>query len=85
MKAKYLIQVQTSNANMGATGWYTISGAMTMKAAKELEQDVIGAEQYAGRSRGIRIIKQDDFSKEVREWNRKAFEQSKQVTPSVIV
>lgn len=32
MKAKYLIQIQTNNANMGVTGWFTIHGAMRKAA-----------------------------------------------------
>jgi hypothetical protein len=39
MKAKYLIQTQTNNAYMGATGWFTLHGAMTKGAADELAAD----------------------------------------------
>ena len=83
MKAKYLVQVQTNNANMGATGWFTVNGAMTLKAAKDFEHDIIEAEQYANRDRAVRVIKQQDFSREVKEWNRKALEQDRKVSLSV--
>lgn len=62
MKAKYLVQVK---ANL--SGWVTVEGAMTKKAAAVLNQDFIDA----GASQ-TRVISADDFSKEHRAANHAA-------------
>ena len=63
MKAKYLIQIQTDNANMGATGWFTVSGAMTRPAADVLLQDFLAAQGVTD-NRALRVISYANFSKE---------------------
>lgn len=62
MKAKYLVQVK---ANM--SGWVTVEGAMSKKAAAMLNQDFINA----GATQ-TRVISADDFSKEHRAANHAA-------------
>jgi hypothetical protein len=71
MKAKYLIQLQTNNANMGATGWFTIHGAMTKAKAQELANDFEQARPVTD-SRAVRVISADAFTAEVRAWNHAA-------------
>ena len=63
MKAKYLIQIQTNNANMGATGWFTVSGAMTRPAADALLQDFLTAQGVTD-NRALRVISYANFSTE---------------------
>jgi hypothetical protein len=73
MKAQYLIQVTSNNDDMvGASGWFTVSGAMTKKAALELLKDFQDAETYAQRTRGLRLIKSSDYTLEVQQRNREA-------------
>jgi hypothetical protein len=71
MKAKYLIQISTGNPNLGATGWFTVSGAMTRAAADSLLQDFIAA-QSATDERALRVISYDNFTKEHRAANHAA-------------
>jgi hypothetical protein len=71
MKAKYLIQIQTANANMGATGWFTVSGAMTRAAADEIAADFRHA-RAVNDLRALRVISYTNFSKEHRASNRAA-------------
>lgn len=70
MKSKYLIQIQTNNANMGA-GWFTVSGAMTRPAADAILQDFLAA-QGATDTRALRVISYANFSKEHRAANHAA-------------
>lgn len=72
MKAKYLIQLQTNNANMGATGWFTIHGAMRKAAADEIAADFRHARPVTD-LRDVRVISADKFAAEIREYNRAAF------------
>ena len=72
MKAKYLIQLQTNNANMGATGWFTIHGAMRKAAADEIAADFRHARPVDD-TRAVRVITADKYAAEVREHNRAAF------------
>ena len=76
MKAKYLIQLQTNNANMGATGWFTIHGAMTKAKADELACDFRHARPVTD-LRAVRVITAKAFTDEVRAYNRAAFEAHK--------
>ena len=71
MKAKYLIQISTCNPNMGANGWFTVSGAMTRPAADAILQDFIAA-QSATDERALRVISQANFTKEHRAANHAA-------------
>lgn len=70
MKAKYLIQIQTANPNMGA-GWFTVSGAMTKPAANELAADFRHARAVTD-TRAVRVISYANFSKEHRAANHAA-------------
>jgi len=70
MKARYLIQIQTANANMGA-GWFTISGAMTRPAADDLAADFRHARAVTD-TRAVRVISYANFSKEHRAANHAA-------------
>ena len=72
MKARYLIQLQTNNANMGATGWFTIQGAMTKAKAEELAADFRHAKPVTD-TRAVRVISVNAFTDEVRAYNRAAF------------
>lgn len=72
MKAKYLIQLQTNNANMGATGWFTIDGAMTKSAADEKAADFRHARSVTD-TRAVRVISAAKFTEEHRAFNRAAF------------
>jgi len=72
MKAKYLIQLQTRNANMGATGWFTIEGAMTKAAADGKACDFRHARPVTD-TRAVRVISAAKFSDEIRAYNRAAF------------
>lgn len=70
MKAKYLIQIETANANMGA-GWFTVSGAMTKPAADDLAADFRHARSVTD-TRAVRVISYTNFSKEHRAANHAA-------------
>ena len=70
MKAKYLIQIQTNNANMGA-GWFTMHGAMTKAAADDLAADFRNA-RAVDDLRAVRVISYANFSKEHRAANHAA-------------
>jgi hypothetical protein len=72
MKAKYLIQLQTNNANMGATGWFSLDGAMTKTAANEKASDFRHA-RPVNDTRAVRVISAEKFAAEIREHNRAAF------------
>lgn len=71
MKAKYLIQIQTNNAYMGATGWFTIHGAMSKAAADELAADFRHARSVTD-TRAVRVISAAKFTDENRAFNRAA-------------
>lgn len=71
MKAKYLIQIQTSNANMGATGWFTIHGAMRKAIADEIAQDFRHARSVTD-TRAVRVISAVKFTEENRAINHAA-------------
>jgi hypothetical protein len=71
MKARYLIQIQTNNANMGATGWFTMHGAMTKAAADDLAADFRHARALDD-LRAVRVISYANFSKEHRAANHAA-------------
>jgi hypothetical protein len=71
MKARYLIQIQTNNANMGATGWFTVSGAMTRPAADEIAANFRHA-RAVDDLRAVRVISYVNFSKEHRAANHAA-------------
>jgi hypothetical protein len=68
MKAKYLIQIQTNNANMGATGWFTIHGAQTKTAADSLAADFRHARSVTD-TRAVRVISAVKFTEENRAVN----------------
>jgi hypothetical protein len=63
MKAKYLIQIQTNNANMGVSGWFTIHGAMRKSVADELAQDFRHARSVTD-TRAVRVISAVKFKEE---------------------
>lgn len=69
MKAKYLIQIQTSNACMGATGWFTIHGAMRKASADQLAADFRHARSVTD-TRAVRVISAAKFTEENRAFNR---------------
>jgi len=71
MKAKYLIQIQTNNAYMGATGWFTIHGAMRKAAADELAADFRHARSVTD-TRAVRVISAAKFTEENRAANHAA-------------
>jgi hypothetical protein len=71
MKVKYLIQIQTNNAYMGATNWFTVHGAMTRAKADATLQDFL-ASQSATDKRALRVISYANFSKEHGAANRAA-------------
>lgn len=71
MKAKYLIQIQTNNANMGATGWFTVHGAQTKTAADSLAADFSAARSVTD-TRAVRVISAVNFTNENRAVNRAA-------------
>lgn len=71
MKAKYLIQIQTNNANMGVTGWFTIHGAMRKAAADEIAQDFRHARSVTD-TRAVRVISAVKFTEENRTINHAA-------------
>jgi hypothetical protein len=75
MKAKYLIQVYTSNPSLTASpfGFFTISGKMTKKAAVE----ELAEFKALNEQRAMRVISQKDFQAEIREANQKAYLASK--------
>lgn len=72
MKAKYLIQIQTNNAYMGATGWFTIHGAHTKAAADSLAADFRHARSVTD-TRAVRVISAVKFTDENRATNYAAF------------
>jgi len=72
MKAKYLIQIQTNNAYMGATGWFTVHGAQTKPAADALAADFRHARSVTD-TRAVRVISAAKFTEENRAVNRAAF------------
>lgn len=72
MKAKYLVQLQTNNANMGATGWFTIDSSMTKRAADEKASDFRHARPVDD-LRAVRVISTAKFTDEVISYNRAAF------------
>lgn len=63
MKANYLIQVQTRNPNMGATGWMTLHRAPTRKAADSLADEFRRA-QAALDARAVRAVSARAFALE---------------------
>ena len=71
MKAKYLIQIQTNNANMGATGWFTVHGAMRKAIADEIAQDFRHARSVTD-TRAVRVISAVKFTEENRAINHAA-------------
>ena len=71
MKAKYLIQIQTNNAYMGATGWFTIHGAHTKAAADSLAADFRHARSVTD-TRAVRVISAVKFTEENRAVNHAA-------------
>jgi hypothetical protein len=75
MKSKYLIQTITNNANMGATGWYSVSGAMTKGKGLEILNDY----QSGWNDKQFRLISLKDYQQSIREWNHAAFNASKAV------
>lgn len=76
MKAKYLIQIQTNNANMGATGWFTVHGAMRKASADELAQDFRHARSITD-TREVRVISAVNFTKENSAFNRASMKAAK--------
>jgi hypothetical protein len=71
MKAKYLIQIQTNNACMGATGWFTVHGAQTKPAADALCADFRHARSVTD-TRAVRVISAVKFTEENRAVNHAA-------------
>jgi hypothetical protein len=71
MRAKYLIQIQTNNAHMGATGWFTVHGAVTRAAADSLAADFRHARSVTD-TRAVRVISAAKFTDENRAVNRAA-------------
>jgi hypothetical protein len=71
MKAKYLIQIQTNNAYMGATGWFTVHGAQTKSKADSLASDFRHARSVTD-TRAIRVISAVKFTEENRAINHAA-------------
>ena len=73
MKAKYLIQTITNNANMGATGWYSVNGAMTKVKGLELLEDY----KQGWKDKEFRLISLKDYQESIKQYNRAAFNASK--------
>lgn len=71
MKAKYLIQIQTNNAYMGATGWFTVHGAQTKSTADALATDFRHARSVTD-TRAVRVISAVKFTEENRAINHAA-------------
>lgn len=71
MKAKYLIQIQTNNAYMGATGWFTVHGAQTKSIADALAADFRHARAVTD-LRAVRVISAVKFTEENRTANHAA-------------
>jgi hypothetical protein len=71
MKSKYLIQIQTNNAYMGASGWFTVHGAATRPAADLLAADFRHARSVTD-TRAVRVISAVKFTDENRAVNRAA-------------
>lgn len=71
MKAKYLIQIQTNNAYMGAIGWFTMHGAMTKAKADEIAADFRHARAVTD-TRAVRVISAAKFTDEWRAANHAA-------------
>lgn len=61
---------------MGATGWFTMHGAMTKAKADEIACDFRHA-RPVNDTRCVRVISARAFTDEVRTFNRSAFEKSK--------
>ena len=74
MKSKYLIQIQTDNANMGA-GWFTVHGAQTKTAADALAADFRHARSVTD-TRAVRVISYANFSKEHSDANHAAMKKA---------
>ncbi len=79
MKAKYLIQIQTNNANMGASGWFTVQGAATRPGADSLAADFRHARAVTD-TRAVRVISAANFTKENRAVNLAAFRRDQSLT-----
>jgi len=79
MKAKYLIQIQTNNAYMGVTGWFTIHGAHTKAAADSLAADFRHARSVTD-TRAVRVISAAKFTDENRAANYAAFRRHQPLT-----
>jgi hypothetical protein len=79
MKAKYLIQIQTNNAYMGATGWFTVHGAATRPGADSLAADFRHARAVTD-TRAVRVISAANFTKENRAVNLAAFRRDQSLT-----
>lgn len=75
MKSKYLIQTITNNLNMGATGWYSVSGAMTKAKGLEILEDY----KQGWKDKQFRLISLKDYQESIKQWNRAAFNASKGV------
>ena len=71
MKAKYLVQIQTNNAYMGASGWFTVHGAQTKPAADSLAADFRHARSVTD-TRAARVISAVKFTEENRAVNHAA-------------
>jgi len=71
MKAKYLIQIQTNNAYMGATGWFTVHGEQTKSTADALATDFRHARSVTD-NRAVRVISAVKFTEENRAINHAA-------------
>jgi hypothetical protein len=71
MKAKYLIQIKTNNAYMGATGWFTVHGAATRTSADLLAADFRHARAVTD-TRAVRVISAAKFTDENRAANHAA-------------
>jgi hypothetical protein len=79
MKAKYLIQIQTNNAYMGATGWFTVHGAQTKTAADVLAADFRHARAVTD-TRSVRVISATKFTEENRAVNLMTFRRDQRLT-----
>ena len=75
MKSKYLIQTITNNANMGATGWHSVGGAMTKAQGLNILEDY----KQGWNDKQFRLISLKDYQESIRDWNRAAFNASKAV------
>jgi hypothetical protein len=71
MKAKYLVQIQTKNTYMGASGWFTVHGAATRPGADSLAADFRHARSVTD-TRAVRVISAVKFTEENRAVNHAA-------------